>query len=49
MMEQKKIRRVPVLNEKKRLVGMLSLGDVAHALPLQLSGELVHAVAEHHT
>lgn len=49
LMEQKQIRRLPVLNDKKRLVGMLSLGDVAHALPRQISGELVNAVAEHHT
>ncbi len=48
LMEQKKIRRLPVIDDKKRLVGMLSLGDVAHALPLQLTGELVHAVADHH-
>lgn len=48
MMEQKKIRRLPVIDEKKRLVGMLSLGDVADALPRQLLGELVNAVADHH-
>lgn len=48
LMEHKKIRRLPVIDDNKRLVGMLSLGDVAHALPRQLSGELVIAVAEHH-
>lgn len=48
MMEQKKIRRLPVIDDKKRLVGMLSIGDVAGALPRQLLGELVNAVADHH-
>lgn len=48
LMDQKKIRRLPVLNDKKRLVGMLSLGDVAHAAGLELAGELTRAVAAHH-
>lgn len=48
LMDQKKIRRLPVLNDKKRLVGMLSLGDVAHSVSRDLSGELLHAVADHH-
>lgn len=48
LMDQKKIRRLPVLDDKKRLVGMLSLGDVAHAAGLQLAGELTRAVADHH-
>lgn len=49
LMDQKKIRRLPVLNEKKRLVGMLSLGDVSHSVSRDLSGELLRAVADHHT
>lgn len=49
MMEQKKIRRLPVIDENKRLVGMLSLGDIADAMPRQLLGEVVTAVADHHT
>jgi CBS domain-containing protein len=48
LMDQKKIRRLPVLDGDKRLVGMLSLGDVAHASGLQLTGELARAVADHH-
>lgn len=48
LMEQKQIRRLPVIDDNKRLVGMLSLGDIAGALPRQLLGELVHAVADHH-
>jgi CBS domain-containing protein len=48
LMDQKKICRLPVLDDKKRLVGMLSLGDVAHCVSRDLSGELLHAVADHH-
>ena len=48
LMDQKKIRRLPVLDENKRMVGMLSLGDVAHAVGRELAGELVRAVADHH-
>ncbi len=48
LMDQKKIRRLPVIDDKKRLVGMLSLGDNSHAVGRELSGELLHAVADHH-
>lgn len=48
LMDQKKVRRLPVLDDKKRLVGMLSLGDVAHGTGLHLAGELARAVAGHH-
>ena len=48
LMEDKKIRRLPVLNDKKRMTGMLSLGDVAHAVPQAMVGELCQAVAAHH-
>ena len=48
LMDQKKIRRLPVLDENKRLVGMLSMGDIAHAVSRDLSGELLQAVSAHH-
>lgn len=48
LMDQRKIRRLPVIDDNKRLVGMLSLGDVSHAVSRELSGELLHAVADHH-
>ncbi|WP_353476427.1 CBS domain-containing protein (plasmid) [Salipiger sp. H15] len=48
LMDQKQIRRLPVLDEGKRLVGMLSLGDIAHAASLQLAGELTRAISAHH-
>ena len=48
IMESKKIRRLPVIDEKKRMVGMLSLGDVSHSASHELSGELMAAVSSHH-
>ena len=49
LMDQKKLRRLPVLDGNKRLVGMLSLGDVAHSAGLEMTGELTRAVAAHHS
>jgi CBS domain-containing protein len=48
IMEQKQLRRLPVINDKKRMVGMLSLGDIAHAASHELSGEVTAAVSAHH-
>ena len=48
IMEQKKIRRLPVLDDNKRLVGMLSLGDIAHCASPQISAETLTAVSAHH-
>jgi CBS domain-containing protein len=47
-MESKRIRRLPVINENKRMVGMLSLGDISHAAPLNTAGEVIKAVSGHH-
>jgi len=48
LMEAKRIRRLPVINEDKRMVGMLSLGDISHCSSQELTGELVKAVSAHH-
>lgn len=45
IMEQKQIRRLPVINENKRLVGMLSLGDVSQRASHALTGEVTAAVS----
>ena len=47
IMEMKKIRRLPVINGKKRMTGMLSLGDVYNAGPRHLSGEIMQIVSAH--
>ncbi len=48
LMEKKKIRRLPVIDEDKRMVGILSLGDISHAVPEELSGQVLKAVSAHH-
>ena len=48
IMEQKKIRRLPVLDENKRMVGMLALGDISHAVSHEITGEVAAAVSDHH-
>ena len=47
IMEEKQIRRLPVLNRQKRLVGFVSLGDVAiQGHDEMLSGRVLEAVSE---
>ncbi|HEY9548956.1 MAG TPA: CBS domain-containing protein [Kiloniellaceae bacterium] len=48
MMEEKQIRRMTVINGKKRMTGMLSLGDLAHSTKPELTGELAQSVSAHH-
>lgn len=48
MMENKQIRRMPVINDRKRMTGMLSLGDLSHAADRELTGELAEAISAHH-
>ena len=48
IMEAKQIRRLPVIDKNKRMVGMLSLGDLSHAGKSKLSGEVLQAVSAHH-
>ena len=48
IMEDKQIRRMPVIGDDEKMVGMLSLGDISHAASQALSGEVVKAVSDHH-
>ena len=48
IMEGKQIRRLPVLDEAMQVVGMVSLGDVSHALPRDITGEVAKSVSAHH-
>lgn len=48
LMEEKQIRRLPVIDQNKRMVGILALGDISHAGPRNLSGEVLQAVSRHH-
>ena len=47
-MEALKIRRLPVINKSKRMVGILTLGDVCHSAPGDLLSECVKNVSAHH-
>ena len=47
-METLKIRRLPVINKSKRMVGILSLGDISHSAPGDLVSECVRSVSAHH-
>jgi signal-transduction protein with cAMP-binding, CBS, and nucleotidyltransferase domain len=45
--ESKQIRRLPV-DTNKRMVGMISLGDVSHAASQKITAEVTRAVSAHH-
>jgi CBS domain-containing protein len=47
-MEELKVRRLPVINKSKRMVGILSLGDVSHSASGDLISECVKSVSAHH-
>ena len=47
-MEAKQIRRLPVTDSHKAIVGMLSLGDISHKVSKDLSAEMLRAVSGHH-
>jgi CBS domain-containing protein len=47
-MEELKIRRLPVINQAKRMVGILSLGDVGYMAPNDLLSECVRSLSAHH-
>ena len=44
-MGDEQVRRLPVLNEDKRLVGMLSLGDISQTGDAKTSGQALGGVA----
>jgi CBS domain-containing protein len=46
LMEKKQIRRLPVLSKDNRLVGIVSLGDLAIRTDQQLSGSVLERVSE---
>jgi CBS domain-containing protein len=48
VMEAKQIRRLPVTDSHRAMVGMLSLGDISHKVGKELSGEVLRAVSGHH-
>ncbi len=47
-METLKVRRLPVINKSKRMVGMISLGDVSQFATAELAAHYVKSVSAHH-
>jgi CBS domain-containing protein len=45
-MSENQVRRLPVLNRAKRLVGMVSLGDLAQHSPAGLAGETLRRISK---
>ena len=43
-MADKKVRRLPVVDKDKRLVGIISLGDLAGKAPKELSGDALDKI-----
>jgi CBS domain-containing protein len=44
-MGEQQVRRLPVLNREKRLVGILSLGDLANVAKPRTSGQAIAAIS----
>jgi CBS domain-containing protein len=47
-MEELKVRRLPVINKNKRMIGILSLGDVSHSASADLLSECIKSISAHH-
>jgi len=47
-MEVLRVRRLPVINKSKRMVGMISLGDVSQFATSDLMSECMKGVSAHH-
>ena len=48
LMQSKQIRRLPVIDKNKRLVGILSLGDLSHAATERTAAGVAKGVSAHH-
>jgi len=47
-MEELKVRRLPVINKSRRMIGMLSLGDIGHSAPAEILSACIKSVSAHH-
>jgi CBS domain-containing protein len=47
LMEARQIRRLPILNSTKRLVGVVSIGDIAvHGADREMAGETLQEISQ---
>ena len=47
-MEKLQVRRLPVINKSKRMVGIISMGDVGRSASGEMLSEYVKSVSAHH-
>ena len=47
-MEKLQVRRLPVINKSRRMIGILSLGDISNSAPGDLLSECIRSVSAHH-
>jgi len=47
-MQTKQVRRLPVIDQNKRMVGILSVGDISHAASKRTAAEVARAGSAHH-
>ena len=47
LMEDRRIRRLPVLDEDDHIVGIVGIGDISHRSSRQLSGEVINVMTRH--
>jgi CBS domain-containing protein len=48
IMEANQVRRLPVINDREQIVGMLSVSDLAQWAPHTAYGEVIQLVSRHH-
>lgn len=48
MMEERRVRRLPVIDSDKRMIGMLALGDLSKRMTRAKTGDVLNAVSAHH-
>lgn len=46
LMEKNQIRRLPVMNAQRKLVGMVTVGDIAERSTQSLAGEVMYEVCK---
>jgi len=48
VMQTKQVRRLPVIDQNRRMIGILSLGDISHAGSKRTTADVARGVSAHH-